>query len=163
MIERLVFIATMVLFIMIGINGTVMLANELCMPDGTKMNLIGVSSTACGVYDPNQTGLGISNIIHDANSISPSPSDPSSSTSAPGSAESVMNFVSGGISAAWVGASWLVSLLTASLVLGAKLAGLFPFLSPIIYVFVAIAAALEGFALMYWTMAGARAFLGRFL
>jgi len=163
MIERLVFIATMVLFLMVGINGFILLADQSCMPDGTRMNLTGTSSASCGTYDSTQTGIGLSNIVSDSNSIQAAPGSTSTSTQAPGSASSVVNFVSGGVSAAWVGINWLVSMLGAGIFLGFKLAGIFPFFSPIIYIFVSIIAALEGFALMYWTMAGARAFLGRFL
>jgi hypothetical protein len=162
MIERLVFIATMVLFMMVGINGFILVGNEMCMSDGTRLNLIGTSTLPCGTLD-NAQGLGISNIIQDANGIQAAPGTTSTSTQAPGSASSVVNFVSGGISAAWLGINWLVSMLGAGIFLGLKLAGLFPFFAPIIYIFVSIIAALEGFALMYWTMAGARAFLGRFL
>lgn len=162
MIERLVFIATMVLFMMVGINGFIVVGSEMCMEDGTRLNLIGTSNLPCGTVDSAQ-GLGISNIIQDANSIQPAPGSTSTSTQAPGSASSVINFVSGGISAAWLGVNWLVSMLGAGIFLGFKLAAVFPFFAPIIYVFVSIIAALEGFALMYWTMAGARALLGRFL
>ena len=86
MIERLVFIATMVLFLMVGINGFILLADQSCMPDGTRMNLTGTSSASCGTYDSTQTGIGLSNIVSDSNSIQAAPGSTSTSTQAPGSA-----------------------------------------------------------------------------
>jgi len=169
MIERLVFISTMVLLLMVGVNGFIVMGNMLCDTSGHTIGLTG-AKVACNSNIPgagaglvSNGGIGLSNMITDANSIQKNDGNVSSSTTAPGSAESLLNFVSGGISAAYVGVGWLISMLTAGIFLGLMMANLIPFLSPIIYIFVAIIAALEGFALMYWTMAGARAFLGRFL
>lgn len=172
MIERLVFISTMVLFLMVGINAFIAMGNELCMPNGQKLALTGQPQQPCGTMETLANGAGdINGMITASNHLAPVTTGGGANTDTPaGSAGSVINFFTGAfdalgqpISAAQLGVSWIWNTMTGVQQLGLKMTGILPFMSPLILIFVGIATLLEAFSIMYWTMAGARALLGRFL
>jgi hypothetical protein len=165
MIERLVFISTMVLFLMVGINAFIAMGNEMCMPDGSKLNLTGTAINDCGTMESISNGQAdINGMITASNELTPNTDSAGANTNtAAGSAGSVINFLWSGVSGAQLGIQWIWNTMTGVQMLGNKLMSLMPFLSPLILIFVGVTTLLEAFAIMYWTMAGARALLGRFL
>jgi uncharacterized membrane protein YuzA (DUF378 family) len=153
MIERLVFIATMFFFVMIGVNGFLMMANTLPAANGTPLNLFTGTSTLDGNNFFNQTG----NINVDANAAQ------GLSTSGPGTASGIplMNYASNPVG--FLGLDWIKQALFGANMVGLRMAAEVPIASPLIYILVGIASALQAFFFMYWAQAGARALFSRFL
>lgn len=160
MIERLVFISTFFFFMMIGINGFLLMGNAAPDMEGGSLN----------IFDLTDSGLTANTIMTQAGNVKIDTNLSSGvSTSAPGTAQGIgyitYNDTGTGETkqAGFLGLEWFVVAALGAQLVGMKMAVLYPFASPIIYIMVTIAFALEAFALMYWTMQGARAIFGRFL
>ena len=85
------------------------------------------------------------------------------STSAPGTAQGIPLMNANGDPVGFMGLTWIKNALFGADLVALKMAELIPIASPLIYIFVGIAAALQAFFFMYWGMAGARALFARFL
>jgi hypothetical protein len=155
MIERMVFISLMVFLLMLGVNGFLIVGNQLLLSNGVGINLF--------TSDISNNGLSASQIINDSNGVQYNPGAVTSSTSAPGSAQSVESVQYNGGLAGTLGLNWVVQAVAGAELVGFKLAGMYPSLSAIILIPVLIIMALKTFLFLYFGMAGARALLARFL
>ena len=154
MIERLVFISTMFFLIMLGVNGFLIMGGELKTVNGQYLN----------IFDASSSGLSYNQITTDVGNVKYNPSQAEGiSATAPGQATSVQTYSYQGSSPGFLGLNWIAQAVVGTQLLAFMLIGVYPFMAPIFGIYILLASALDFFCIAYWSMAGARAFFGRFL